>query len=186
MTTVTDKLPLRAKLRTLWEEIKLRVRVLIAAGGTLFGGDVTPVGRLYVTKVHRDGRREPLGLVSTKVVTDTGVAYIVDALQNLVEPENLRWHGCGTGTTAEAANQTALVTETGSRVQGSLGEGPSANQFRTIATISFGSNLAITEHGIFSASAAGTMLDRSVFSPVNVISGDSIEFTYTLTLPSGS
>lgn len=182
---MTDTLTLRAGLRTLWEEIKLRVRVLVAATGTLFGGDVTPVGRLYVTKIHANGRREHLGLVSTKVVTDAGVAYLVDALQGITEPEALRWHGCGTGTIAESAGQTALVTETGSRVQGSLGEN-AANIFQTVATISFTSTLAITEHGIFSASSSGTMLDRSVFSAVNVVNGDSIEFTYRLTLPSGS
>lgn len=182
---MTEPLTLRAKLRGLWEEIKLRVRVLIAAGGTLFGGDVTPVGRLYVTKIHADGRRERLGLVSTKVVTDSGVAYLVDALQGITEPENLRWHGCGTGTTAESAAQTTLVTETGSRVQGSLAEN-AANVFQTVATINFTSSLAITEHGVFSASSGGTMLDRSVFSAVNVVNGDAIEFTYRLTLPSGS
>lgn len=182
---MNDKMTIRARLRTFWEEAKLRVRVLIAAGGNLFGGDITPTGRLYVTKVHRDGRREHLGLVSTKVVTDAGVAYLVDALQGTTEPENLRWHGSGTGTTAESASQTGLVTEIGSRVQGSLGEN-AANVFQTVATISYSSTLAITEHGIFSASTGGTMLDRSVFSAVNVISGDAIEFTYRLTLPSGS
>jgi hypothetical protein len=52
-----------------------------------------------------------LGLISTRVVTDTGVSYLVDALQNLTEPENLKFHGFGIGTTAEAASQTALVTE---------------------------------------------------------------------------
>jgi hypothetical protein len=47
--------------------------------------------------------------------------------------------------------------------------------------------LAITEHGIFSASSAGVMLDRSVFSAINLTRGsDSLQTTYDLTVPSGS
>lgn len=173
-------------LRTIWLEACLRARVLFAAASTLWGGDVTPVGRLSLRVIRGNGSVEDVGLVSTKVVTDAGVAYLVDSLQGTTEPENLRWHGSGTGTTAEAVAQTALVTEVGSRVQGSLAEGASANIFRTIATVTYGGTFAITEHAIFSASTAGTMLDRSVFAAINVINGDSIEFTYELTLPAGS
>jgi hypothetical protein len=31
----------------------------------------------------------------------------------------------------------------------------------------------------------GTLLDRSVFTAINVVSADSIQFTYSLTLSSG-
>jgi len=174
-------------LRTLWEEVKLRCRVLWAALlSFLFGNEITPVGRLYVTHLRADGSRNDLGLVSTKMVTDAGVAFLVDALQGTVEPEILRFHGSGTGTTAESAAHTALVTEVESRVSGTLTEGASANIFRTVATCPYTATRAITEHAIFSASSAGTMLDRSLFSAINVINGDSIQFTYELTLPSGS
>jgi hypothetical protein len=40
--------------------------------------------------------------------------------------------------------------------------------------------LAITEAGLFDATSAGNMLIRSVFSAVNVVSGDSIAFTFGL------
>lgn len=175
-------------MKTLFLELALRFRVLWNAFLVLLGfrNEITPVGRLYA--VHKRGGVvvQDLGLISTKVVTDAGVAYLVDAMQGSVEPEVLRFHGTGTGTTAEAASQTALVTETGSRVSGTLTEGTTANIFRTVATVPYTSTLAITEHGIFSASSAGTMLDRSVFAVVNVINGDSIQFTYELTFPSGS
>jgi hypothetical protein len=174
-------------LRTLWEETKLRCRVLWAAFlSMLFGNEITPVGRLFATVIRADGSREDRGLMSTKMVTDAGVAFLVDALQGTVEPEVLRFHGSGTGTTAESAAQTALVTEVESRVSGTLAEGASANIFRTVATIPYTATRAITEHAIFSASTVGTMLDRSVFTAINVINGDSIQFTYELTLPSGS
>lgn len=146
-----------------------------------FGGDVTEYGTL-----------------STRVVTDAGVAFLVDALQGTVEPELLRYHGFGTGTTAEAANQTALVTEEttqyatdNTRPTGTQTEGATANIFRTVGTYSpdSGGTRAITEHGIFSqaAVAGGTMLDRSVFSAVNLVaSADSLQVTYEITFTSGS
>lgn len=140
---------------------------------------------LSATVLHANGSRTKLGVLSRRLVTDTGVGFIVDAFQNLTEIENMNFHDCGTGTTAEAATQTALVTPFGgSRVSGTQSE-PAANQYRTIATIPFTSTLAITEHGVFSASTSGTMLDRSLFTAVNVVNGDSIQFQYTLTVNSG-
>lgn len=177
---------LKYKIRSIWEEVKLKTRVVAAAVSAPWIGDVTPVGRLYATKVSASGAREDLGLVCTKVVTDAGVQYLVDALQGTQSSNVFRWHGAGTGTTAESAGQTALVTEVGSRVSGTQTEGAAANVYRTVATISFGGTFAVTEHGVFSASTSGTMLDRSLFAAINVINGDSIEFTYDLTLPSGS
>lgn len=134
------------------------------------------------------------GVVSRKVVTDTGVAFIVDAFQNTTEIENLKFHALGTGTTAEAASQTALVTELttaynpdNTRATGSLTEGASANIFRTVGTNTVDATAAVTEHAIMSqaATGGGTMLDRSVFTAVNLASGDSLQSTYDLTLTSG-
>ena len=142
--------------------------------------------------IRADGTVVNLGLISTRVVTDTGVGYIVDAFQNLVEAENMKFHGFGTGTTAEAASQTALVTELttqyatdNTRPTGSTTEGASGNIFRSVGTLSPDASVAITEHGIFSASSAGVMLDRSLFSAINLVSGDSLQTTYDLTFPSG-
>lgn len=178
---------LQYKLRSVWEEIKLRFRVVAAAAGSIFGGEVTPVGRLHAVKIHgSDGRREALGLICTKVVTTAGVNYLIDSMQALAVAGNFKFHGSGTGTTAEATGDTTLVTETGSRATGTQVEGASANIYRTVATITYSSTLAITEHGVFSASTAGTLLDRSVFAAVNVVATDSIEFTYEFTLPAGS
>lgn len=138
-----------------------------------------------------------LGLASTHVVTTAGVNFIVDAFQNSVEVENLRYHGFGTGTNAEATGDTALQTEEttqynpdNTRPTGTLTEGASANIFRTVATYSpdSGGTRAITEHGIFSqaATGGGTLLDRSVFSVVNLVAGsDSLQATYELTFSAG-
>lgn len=140
----------------------------------------------------------PFGLASLRVVTTAGVNALVDALQNLVEPELFRYHGIGIGTTAEAVGDTALVTEltteynpNSTRVTGSLTEGASANIFRTVGTNTLDSGTpAITEHGIFTqaATGGGTLLDRSVFSAINLngTNGDGLQSTYDLTLTAGS
>lgn len=150
--------------------------------------------RLYAVHIRADGRRDDLGLVSYKVVTDAGVGFIVDAFQNSVELENMKYHGLGTGTTAEAASQTGLVTELSTaynpdntRATGSTTEGAGANVYRTVGTNTVDGTAAVTEHGIFSqaATGGGVMLDRSVFSAINLASGDSLQTTYDLSLTSG-
>lgn len=139
---------------------------------------------------------EEYGVVSRKVVTDTGVAFIVDAFQNSVEVENLKYHAIGTGSTAENASQTALVTEltteyTGNvRATGSLTEGATANIFKTVGINTLDSGTpALREHGIFdqAATGGGTMLDRSLFAAINLdgTAGDGLQSTYQLTFSSG-
>ena len=152
-------------------------------------------GTLAVRKVAKDGDVLDFGLVSTRVVTTAGVNYLVDALQGTVEPELLKFHGIGTGTNAEASSDTGLQTEvtTGlnpdsTRATGSLGEGASANVFRTVGTNTVDATLAITEHGLFNqaATGGGTMWDRSVFAAVNLVSADQIQTTYDGTFAAGS
>ena len=159
----------------------------------------TYYGALYATVIRGDGRIEEYGLVSLRVVTTAGVNYLVGCFQNTNEPENFKYHAFGIGTTAEAAGDTALVTEettaynpNSTRPTGSQTVGGSANVYRSVATYTpdSGGVRAITEHGLMSqaATGGGTLLDRSVFSAFNLDSanGDSLQITYDLTLPSGS
>jgi hypothetical protein len=122
------------------------------------------------------------------------VSFLVDDWNNnAADLTTLNFHGCGTGTTAEAVGDTALVTESttalnpdSTRATGTRSK-PAANQYRTVGTLTFDATAAITEHGIFSqaATGGGTLWDRSVFSAINVATGDSIQFTYTCTVSSG-
>lgn len=188
--------PWRHVLKTIVLELALRMRLACKGfvRGLLHATGILGVGRLYATVIRADGRIEHLGLVSTKLVTDAGVAYLVDDWDggaNVID--NFNYHGCGTGTTAEAAGDTALVTESttalnpdSTRATGTKSQ-PSANVMRTVGTVTFDGAAAITEHGVFSqaATGGGTLLDRSVFSAINVTSGDSIQFTYSLTWSAG-
>jgi hypothetical protein len=162
-------------------------------------GIPTHFGAVFL-RVRRNGEWVDLGLASLRVVTTTGVKFIADDFNNGGQDiSTMKYHGFGTGTTAEAASQTALVTEltteyatNSTRPTGSQASATVVNDatYTTVGTVTpdSGGTLAITEHGIFSASAAGTMLDRSKFAAVNLDStaGDSLAATYTLTLASGS
>lgn len=139
---------------------------------------------------------EDHGLVSCRVVTNAGVGFIVDAFQNSVELENMRFHGIGTGTNAEAAGDTALQTELttqynpdNTRATGSTTEA-AANIYQTVGTNTLDSGTpAITEHMILSqaATGGGVGLDRSVFSAINLngANGDGLQSDYRLTITAG-
>jgi len=126
-----------------------------------------------------------LGLASVNVVTTAGVNFVVDAFQALETISNFKYHQSGTNNTAEAVGDTDLNTATGSRVTGTQTEGGSANIYETVATLTYGSTLTIQEHGLFSASTAGTLFDRSIFTGIGVDTSTSIEFTYDWTCNSG-
>lgn len=140
---------------------------------------------------------EDYGIVSRRLVTDAFVAAVVDALDSGVgfTLSNFKYHGIGTGTTAEAANQTALVTEltteyTGNARATGTATQPSANIYTSTATNTLDSGTpALREHAVFtqSATGGGTMLDRSLFSAINLdgTAGDGLSSAYSLTLSSG-
>lgn len=155
----------------------------------------THYGQLSLVVIRRDGKILDLGLASLRVVTDTGVAFIVDAFANSVEMENMKFHGIGTGGAAEAAGNTALTTELttqynpdNTRATGSTTEGATANIYRTVGTNTVDASASITEHGIFSqaATGGGVMIDRSLFTAVALANGDSLQSTYDLTFTAGS
>ncbi len=188
--------PLSWRIRnaTRWGYVWGIIAVWLARGLTALTGIPTITSELAVQVIRRDGRRINYGVVSRRVVTNNGVAYIVDAWQNSVELENMKYHGCGTGTTAEAAGDSALVTESttalnpdSTRATGTQTE-PGTNQLTSTGVVTFDNSAAITEHGLFSAATPGTgvLFDRSVFSAINVVSGDSISFAYTVSFSSGS
>ncbi len=143
-------------------------------------------GELRAVKIGRDGTCVDLGVLGTRVVTTAGVNYLASDMNDGASDINaFDYHDSGTGVVAEAVGDTGLGTPAGpARVAGTPSN-PTANQYRSVATISYTSTLAITEHGLFSAATAGTLWDRTVFAAVNVVSGESIQFTYTLTINAG-
>lgn len=141
------------------------------------------VGLLSAKVIRANGEVQDLGVISTKKVTTAFRDYVVDSLQNSTTSplDTFKYHASGTDNTAEANTQTALIAEVETRATGTQIEGATANIFKTVATVTYTATRAIVEHGIFSASTSGTMMDRSVFSTINVDNNDSIEFTYEIT-----
>ncbi len=149
---------------------------------------IVPLSASLKARVFRkDGSIEDLGTICTHVVTDAFVAYLVDSLQAVeANWDDFKYHDSGTGTNVEAVGDTALQTPTGeARDVGTQIEGATANIYKSVVTNTYAGTFAITEHGLFNAAAAGTLMDRSVFTAINVISGDKIEFTYQLTCTAG-
>jgi hypothetical protein len=150
----------------------------------MFGNPVL-LGELHLRVRRANGEMVDYGCVGRRVVTTAYVNLLCAELQASVAAHStLRWHAIGTGNTAEAVGDTALVTEVESRVSGTQAAN-AANIYETVATITATAARAVVEHGVFSASTAGTLLDRTVFSVVNLAIGDSLQATYRLTLTSG-
>lgn len=177
-----------------WNYLKAWIGVFLIRPVAKFFGLATMHGELRAMLFRANGEVVDYGVISRRLITDTGVAFFVDDWDNdAVDITNLHFHGCGTGTNAEAAGDSALQTESttalnpdSTRATGTESQ-PAANQLRTVGTLTFDAGAAVTEHGIFSqaATGGGTLWDRSVFSAINVVSGDSIQFTYTCTLTAG-
>ncbi len=126
-------------------------------------------------------------LVINRVVTDAFVDFVVDQLQTETSAfGDFKYHEMGLGTQAENANETALQTSTGiARATGTQTEGASSNIYKSVGTITADTTENITEHGLFNASSGVTMMDRTKFTAINVVSGNQIEFTFQITFSSG-
>lgn len=142
------------------------------------------------------GKHVDYGVVSYRVITDAGVAYMVDDFDNASGGADIslfNFHGCGTGSTAESAADTTLVSEittqitpdstraTGTRSQ------PAANQYRSTGTVNFDGSVTVQEHGFFNqaGTGGGILWDRTVHGSQAMGSGESIQYQYTLTVNSG-
>lgn len=149
-------------------------------------GIPTLTGTLEAMLTRRDGTKINYGIVSYRVVTTAFVNFVTDQLQTETSVfGDFKYHDSGVGTTAENAADTGIETTDGeSRATGTQAES-AENAYRSVGTITYSTTKAITEHGLFNDSSAGTLMDRSVFSAINVVNTDSISFTYTLTLSSG-
>lgn len=157
-------------------------------------GVATMMSALSIRVRKASGEWVDYGVVGYRVVTTAGVGFIVDAFQNIVELEIMKYHGIGTGTTAEASGDTALVTESttalnpdSTRATGTTTEGASGNIYRTVGTLTADAQIVVREHGVFSqaATGGGVLLDRTVFAAVTLENGDSLQATYELTCSAG-
>lgn len=143
------------------------------------------LGSLSARLIKADGRVINYGILGFRVVTTAFVNDLVDELQAADEIADYDYHDSGVGTTAAAVGDTDIETTDGeSRVSGTPGEN-GANVYQNVGTITYTTTKAITEHGLFCNVTGATLMDRHVFSAINVSNGDSIQFTYELTVTAG-
>jgi hypothetical protein len=133
-------------------------------------GDIIAQDGVLCREIRRDRRR------ATRCVTDAYAALLVDELKSSQAAHStFKYHDSGTGTGDELAENTGLGTPCGdARDVGTQDEGATANIYKSVATHTYGGSLAITEHGLFSASSGATLMDRSKFAAVNVTNGEKI------------
>ena len=152
-----------------------------------FFGVATIMGELRAVKIFADGSTMNYGVLGRRVVTTAYCEFMVD--QHQTESSvigDYKFHDSGVGTTNENVTDTAIETTDGqARTSGTQVE-ESSVIYRSVGTIAYGSTLAITEHGLFSASTGATLMDRTEFAIINVVNGDSIQYTYGITYAAGS
>lgn len=104
-------------------------------------------------------------------------------LSGLLAASTSKFVGVGTGATAEAATQTALVTEVETRATGTQTQQTTSvtnDTYQVVGTVTATAGRALQESGVFDASTTGNMLVRGVYTTINLSSGDSIQVTWKL------
>ena len=177
----------RVSNRLRWAFIKGWLAVHVGTPIAKAFGLFSAVATLEGTLIKADGEKVNYGVLGHRVVTTAFVNLMVDQLQAETSVwGDFKYHDSGVGITAEAVGDTAIETTDGEdRVAGTQVEGD-PNQYRSVGTIAYTTTKAITEHGLFNHLTTETLMDRTLFSAINVVSGDSIQFTYTLTCTAGS
>lgn len=157
------------------------------------GEAILTAGQMFdshlVARHIRDGKVIGEYDLGSGVVTTQFVTALASALNNGgATITQYKYHDSGTGTTAAAIGDTDLVTPAGPTTRATGSQGASTNVYTTVGTISYTGTLAITEWALFNDATRGavdSLMDRRVFTAINVVSGDSIQFTYNLTCTAG-
>lgn len=149
-------------------------------------GNVTTMsGKLGARYLFKDGPIVDYGTLSYQKVTNDFAGYLVDALSvaGATDISEFFYHAAGTDNTGESSGDTALGSEI-LRSTGSLEE-TSAQVFKSVVTMTFPSSNSVAEHGLFNDDPLGIMMDRSVYTAIELNSSDQIEYTYELSIESG-
>lgn len=127
------------------------------------------------------------------LVPSTGLAGVASRINGAGAEGVFDKIGWGTGTAAPAAGNTTLGTEV--TVSGGAASGvhvlstSTATRMTTtvtndtaqlVGTVTATGTIAITESGVFNLATNGVMLARQTFTAINVVNGDSIQFTWRI------
>lgn len=111
-----------------------------------------------------------------------GLAWMTGALSgDTAAPTTMKYLGIGTGTTAVDPDDTALETPVESRATGTQSRVTTTvtnDTYQVVGTVTMTAPRAVTEAGLFSAAAAGTLGARRVFDVMNIPSAGSLQLTW--------
>ncbi|AFU57824.1 hypothetical protein Ngar_c08820 [Candidatus Nitrososphaera gargensis Ga9.2] len=145
-------------------------------------------GRLDVLLYDESGRIKDERHIDNMIVDAgfEGIAYRIAPHDGTVTPSN-PWNyiAIGTGNTATAAGDTALVSEL-VRIQDTQAEySTSSKQLKLQVSFDPGVGTGnIAESGLFNAASAGDMLARQTFTTISKGASDTLTVTWTITLAS--
>lgn len=116
------------------------------------------------------------------VITNGGRAQAAGYLSNTVTQLATYFGNVGTGAGTAAVTDTTLFTETGSarisitptRITTAVTNDTAQYVFTYTAT----GSITVTNAGYFTASTAGTLMQKSDHAPIPLLSGDSIQYTF--------
>ena len=138
---------------------------------------------------ERFGNQMPLTFAHGLVTTGGANFLASDFASGQASPRisSMNFHDSGTGTTAATSTDSGLQTQAGPATRATgVQSNPATNQYKTVGTITYAGSYAITEWGLFNQAAqGGTMWDHRIVGAINVISGDSIQWSYSLTISAG-
>jgi hypothetical protein len=140
---------------------------------------IKATGRLAIALLDANGKLKTSVEVENLVVT-AGLGFISSRMKDATAAA-MSHMAVGSGTTAAAAGQSALISELGRSALTSTTV--TGAQVAYVATFGPGVGTgAVTEAGLFNGASSGTMLCRTVFSVVNKDAGDTMTITWTVTL----
>lgn len=144
-------------------------------------GWVQPTARHWLLGSFQDS------MLVSNLVTNAGMAAVAGRINGSGSPAAFTYIAIGTGNTAAAATDTALVTESSGNGADRAAATVSLvttdvtnDTARLVKTFTFTGSFALTESGVFNAASGPTLLARQVFSAINVISGDSLQITWDI------
>lgn len=138
-------------------------------------------GAMTATLLKANGETEVFH--KDNIIVSAGFDFIADSIGKASSrPAAMGYIAIGTGTTAAAVAQTALVTEA-ARAAATYAHTTGTKVLTFTTTFAAGAGTgAITEAGVFNAATGGTMLDRVVFGVINKAAADTLQITFTFTM----
>ncbi len=150
------------------------------------GGRVKLKANVSLVLRDQSGKVKDKRLIKNLVV-DTGFIGIIKQIMGDVsggpQPAKFNYVGIGTGNTAEAAGDTALDAEIGTRVVDTNPSFPLTGKGEIEVFFEPGNGTGdIKETGLFNASSVGTLLARKTFTTISKLAADSLTVKWIFTL----